>query len=64
MFDGVDWERVTNDEIDETLTHFLGLTSASQAQICELVAEVDRRQLGGWFSNSDGLAVGKILHPS
>ncbi len=44
MFDGMDWERVTNDQIDETLTHFVGLTSASQARICELVREVDRRQ--------------------
>ncbi len=44
MFDGMDWERVTNDEIEETLTHFVGLTSASQARVCELVAEVDRRQ--------------------
>ncbi len=44
MFESMDWERVTNDEIDETLTHFVALTSASQAQICELVREVDRRQ--------------------
>jgi len=44
MFESMDWERVSNDEIDETLTHFVGLTSASQARICELVAEVDRRQ--------------------
>ncbi len=44
MFDYMNWERVTNDEIDETLTHFVALTSASQAQICELIVEVDRRQ--------------------
>jgi hypothetical protein len=37
MFDTMDWERVTNDQIDETLTQFLGLTAASQAQVCELV---------------------------
>ena len=40
----MDWERLTNDQIDETLTQFLGLTAASQAQVCELVREVDRRQ--------------------
>jgi len=40
----MDWERITNDQIDETLTQFLGLTAASQAQVCELVREVDRRQ--------------------
>ncbi|MEE8406480.1 MAG: hypothetical protein V3S32_04955 [Acidimicrobiia bacterium] len=40
----MDWKRVANDEIDETLAHFVGLTSASQARVCELVGEVDRRQ--------------------
>ncbi|MEE9177724.1 MAG: DUF222 domain-containing protein, partial [Acidimicrobiia bacterium] len=40
----MDWVGFTNDEIEETLTHFVGLTSASQARVCELVAEVDRRQ--------------------
>jgi Domain of unknown function (DUF222)/HNH endonuclease len=38
------WGESSNDQVDEALAHFLGLASASQARICELIREVDRRQ--------------------
>lgn len=46
---GMDWERVTNDEIDEALDHFSGLTSAALARVCELIQVVDVRQ--SWMAD-------------
>jgi hypothetical protein len=38
------WGDSSNDQVDEALAHFLGLASASQAQVCQLIGEADRRQ--------------------
>lgn len=44
MFGGMDWERATNDQIDEAFDHFSGLSSAALARVCELISVVDLRQ--------------------
>jgi len=49
MFGGMDWERVTNDEVDEALDHFSGLASAALAGVCELIGVVDVRQ--SWMAD-------------
>ena len=49
MFDDMEWERVSNDQIDEALDHFGGLASASLARVCELIREVDCRQ--SWIAD-------------
>ena len=38
------WGESSNDQVDEALAHFLGLAAASQARVCQLVGEADRRQ--------------------
>ncbi len=38
------WERASNDEIDEALDQFSGLSSAALAQVCALIGEIDLRQ--------------------
>ena len=38
------WGESSNDQVDEALAHFLGLASASQARVCELIGEADHRQ--------------------
>ncbi|HEX6219897.1 MAG TPA: DUF222 domain-containing protein, partial [Acidimicrobiia bacterium] len=48
----MDWERATADQIDEAFDHFLGLAGAALARVCDLIAEVDRRQ--AWMT--DGAA--------
>jgi hypothetical protein len=40
----MEWERVSNDEIDDGIGHFLGLVAAGMAAACEWLMEVDRRQ--------------------
>ncbi|MCZ6456786.1 MAG: DUF222 domain-containing protein, partial [Actinobacteria bacterium] len=40
----MDWGESSNDQVDEALAHFLGLAAASQARVCQLVGEADRRQ--------------------
>jgi len=44
MFDDMEWERVSNDEIDVAMDQFSGLAAASLARVCQLITEVDRRQ--------------------
>ena len=43
------WSRATSDEIDRGFDHLGGLTSASHAEICRLIREVDIRQ--SWMSD-------------
>lgn len=43
------WDKATQDQIDEALDHFAGLTSAGWARVCDLIAEVDARQ--SWMSD-------------
>lgn len=43
------WGEVSNDQIDEAFAHFGGLTWAGQAQVCELIGEVDARQ--SWMTD-------------
>ncbi|MFP3882069.1 MAG: DUF222 domain-containing protein [Actinomycetota bacterium] len=40
----MEWERATNDQIDEAFDHFSGLSSAALARVCELISVVDLRQ--------------------
>jgi hypothetical protein len=49
MFGDMDWERVSNDEIDEALDQFSGLASAGWARVCELIQQVDVRQ--SWMAD-------------
>jgi hypothetical protein len=60
----MEWERVSNDEVDEGIGHFLGLVSAGLAAACDWLIEADRRQqfladgaadLGQWVSARYGL---------
>jgi len=41
---GMERERVSNDELDLGIAHFLGLVSAGLAAACEWLIEADRRQ--------------------
>ena len=43
------WSRATSDEIDGGFDHLGGLASASHAEICRLIHEVDIRQ--SWMSD-------------
>lgn len=43
------WEEVTNDEIDEAFDQLFALSSAGLARVCELIAEVDKRQ--SWMAD-------------
>jgi hypothetical protein len=45
----MDWERVSNDEIDEGLDQFAGLAAAGLARVCELILQVDVRQ--SWMAD-------------
>ncbi|MEE8375963.1 MAG: DUF222 domain-containing protein [Acidimicrobiia bacterium] len=45
----MDWERETNDQIDEAFAHFHGLSSAGLARVCGLIVEVDARQ--SWMTD-------------
>jgi len=49
MFEGMEWERTSNDQIDEAFDHFSGLSSAALARVCELISIVDRRQ--SWMAD-------------
>jgi len=40
----MDWERVSNDEIEEGLNQFFGVSAAGLAQACLWLREADRRQ--------------------
>ncbi len=40
----MEWERASNDQIDEAFDHFSGLSSAALARVCELISVVDLRQ--------------------
>jgi hypothetical protein len=60
----MEWERVSNDEVDLGIGHFLGLVSAGLAAACEWLIEADHRQqfladgardLGQWVSARFGL---------
>ena len=60
----MEWERVSNDEIDEGIGHFFGVAAAGMAAACEWLSEVDRRQqfladgardLAEWVSARYGL---------
>jgi hypothetical protein len=43
------WGESSNDQIDEALAHFHGLSSAGLANVCELIVEVDVRQ--SWMTD-------------
>jgi len=45
----MDWERVSNDEIDVAVDQISGLVSAGWARVCELIREVDVRQ--SWMAD-------------
>lgn len=45
----MDWETISQDQIEEALDHFAGLSAAGQARVCDLIAEVDRRQ--SWMTD-------------
>jgi hypothetical protein len=45
----MDWERVSNDELDEAIDHFAGLSSAGAARVCEVISVVDVRQ--SWMAD-------------
>lgn len=49
MFECMDWNRVSNDEIDEAIDHFSGLSSAALARVCDLIGVVDARQ--SWMAD-------------
>ena len=40
----MEWDKATQDQIDEALDHFAGLSSAGWARVCDLISEVDTRQ--------------------
>lgn len=40
----MEWDKATQDQIDEALDHFAGLSSAGLARVCDLISEVDARQ--------------------
>jgi hypothetical protein len=48
----MEWREATNDQIDEALDHFAGLSSAAMARVCDLIAEVDARQ--SWMGDGAG----------
>lgn len=35
---GMEWRDAANDQIDEALDHFAGLSAAATARVCDLVA--------------------------
>jgi Domain of unknown function (DUF222)/HNH endonuclease len=43
------WGESSNDQVDEALAHFHGLSSAGLARVCDLIAEVDARQ--SWMTD-------------
>jgi len=43
------WREASTDLIDEALDHFAGLSAAGLARVCDLIAEVDRRQ--SWMTD-------------
>lgn len=45
----MDWREASNDQVDEALDRFAGLSSAGQARVCDLIAEVDVRQ--SWMAD-------------
>jgi hypothetical protein len=64
MFGGMEWERVSNDEVGLGIGHFLGLVSAGLAAACEWLMVADHRQqfladgardLAQWVSARFGL---------
>jgi len=40
----MEWERVSNDEIEQAFVHFFGLSSVTLAEICDLIIAADRGQ--------------------
>jgi hypothetical protein len=45
----MEWREASNDQIDQALIEFAGLSSAGQARTCDLIAEVDVRQ--SWMAD-------------
>ena len=45
----MEWREASNDQIDEALDRFAGLSAAGQARVCDLIAEVDVRQ--SWMAD-------------
>ena len=45
----MEWREASNDQIDEALDRFAGLSAAGQARVCDLIAEVDGRQ--SWMAD-------------
>lgn len=45
----MEWREATNDQIEQALDHFAGLSSAALARVCGLIAEVDARQ--SWMAD-------------
>ncbi len=61
----MEWEKVSNDQLEEGFGQFLGLVSAGLARVCQWLVEVDRRQqfladgspdMVQWLSARYGLA--------
>ena len=45
----MEWREASNDQVDQALDRFGGLSSAGQAKVCDLIAEVDFRQ--SWMAD-------------
>ena len=45
----MDWESVSQDQLEEALDHFAGLSAAGWARVCELISVVDARQ--SWMAD-------------
>lgn len=45
----MEWREASNDQIDQGLDHFAGLSAAAFARVCELINEVDMRQ--SWMAD-------------
>lgn len=45
----MDWREASNDQVDEAIERFAGLSSAGLARVCDLIAEVDVRQ--SWMAD-------------
>ncbi len=49
MFESMDWETVSADEVDRGFDHFGGLRGATDAQLCSLIQAADVAQ--SWMSD-------------
>jgi len=45
----MEWREASNDQVDEAIDRFAGLSSAGLARVCDLIAEVDVRQ--SWMAD-------------